>query len=230
MKYNKMVEGIFLRRPNRFIAHVEIQGKEEIVHVKNTGRCRELLPAGAQVWCSVSDNPKRKTGFDLITVKKGDYLINMDSQAPNAAVKEWLEQGGLGAVEHIRPEKNFGESRFDFYLERNGKGMFLEVKGVTLEEEGICRFPDAPTDRGAKHLRELMAAREAGFDAGVFFVIQMKPVKWLEPNDKTDPEFGKALREAHAAGVKVMAVDCLVTEDSMVVGNPVEVRLSESIS
>ena len=225
MKYGKMVPGIFLSRPNRFVAHVEINGKEEIVHVKNTGRCRELLPPGAKVFCSVSDNPGRKTKFDLITVKKGEYLINMDSQAPNTAAREWLLAGGLGEVELVRPESKFGDSRFDFYLERAGKGMYLEVKGVTLEEDGVCRFPDAPTERGAKHLRELIRAKEEGFDAGVLFVIQMKPVKYLEPNDKTDPAFGKALREAYAAGVKVMAVDAIVTENSMVIGDEVEVRL-----
>ncbi len=225
MKYKTMVPGIFLRRPNRFVAHVEIDGQEEIVHVKNTGRCRELLPPGARVWCEKSDNPNRKTKYDLITVEKGHYLINMDSQAPNAAVKEWLEAGGMGKWDLIRPEKTFGASRFDFYLERDGKGMFLEVKGVTLEEEGVCRFPDAPTDRGAKHLRELIQAREAGYDAGVLFVIQMKPVKYLRPNDETDPQFGAALRQAAAAGVQVMAVDCHVTEDSMEIRNFVEVRL-----
>ncbi len=225
MKYGTMVPGEFLRRPNRFVAHVNMGGREEIVHVKNTGRCRELLPPGAKVWCELSHNPNRKTKYDLITVQKGDYLINMDSQAPNAAVKEWLQNGGLGEAELIRPEKTFGDSRFDFYLERQGKGMYLEVKGVTLEEDGVCRFPDAPTERGAKHLRELIRAKEAGFDAGVLFVIQMKPVKWLEPNDATDPAFGRALREAAAAGVSVMAVDCIVTEDSMVIGDEVEVRL-----
>lgn len=225
MKYGTMVPGEFLRRPNRFVAHVNMGGREEIVHVKNTGRCRELLPPGARVWCELSHNPNRKTKYDLITVQKGDYLINMDSQAPNAAVKEWLQNGGLGEAELIRPEKTFGDSRFDFYLERQGKGMYLEVKGVTLEEDGICRFPDAPTERGAKHLRELIRAKKAGFDAGVLFVIQMKPVKWLEPNDATDPAFGRALREAAAAGVSVMAVDCIVTEDSMVIGDEVEVRL-----
>ena len=225
MRYGQMVKGKFLRRPNRFIAYVEIAGREEICHVKNTGRCRELLTPGAEVWCAVSDNPNRKTKYDLITVRKGDYLINMDSQAPNKAAQEWLEQGGFGKAELVRPEQKFGSSRFDFYLERGGKGMYLEVKGVTLEDGGVCRFPDAPTERGAKHLRELIAAKEAGFDAGVLFVIQMRPVRWLEPNDKTDPAFGKALREAAAAGVQVLAVDCAVTEDTMEIGDFVEVRL-----
>ncbi len=225
MDYSNMVPGRFLRRPGRFVAHVEIAGREEICHVKNTGRCRELLTPGAQVWCAAADNPGRRTKYDLITVRKGDYLINMDSQAPNAAVREWLERGGLGRAELVKPEQRFGQSRFDFYLEQDGNGMYLEVKGVTLETDGVCRFPDAPTERGAKHLRELMAAKEAGFDAGVLFVIQMRPVKWLEPNDQTDPAFGKALREAAAAGVRVMAVDCVVTEDSMEIGDFVEVKL-----
>ena len=228
MFYKNMVEGRFLARPNRFIAQVEIDGQVETVHVKNTGRCRELLQPGARVWCAGSDNPARKTKYDLITVEKGPYLINMDSQAPNQAARKWLEAGGLGPVELVKPEQTFGNSRFDFYLERQGRGMYLEVKGVTLENEGICRFPDAPTERGAKHLRELIAAKEAGFEAGVLFVIQMRPVRWLEPNDGTDPAFGAALREAAAAGVQVLAVDCFVTEDSMEIGGFVKVRLEEA--
>ena len=225
MQYRNMIEGRFLDRPNRFIAHVEIRGNVETVHVKNTGRCRELLQPGARVWCAGSDNPARKTKYDLITVEKGSYLINMDSQAPNAAVREWLEGGGLGPAELVLPEQRFGRSRFDFYLERAGKGMYLEVKGVTLEDQGICRFPDAPTERGARHLRELTAALEAGYDAAVLFVIQMRPVRWLEPNDRTDPAFGQALRQAAEAGVRVLAVDCHVTPESMEIGEGVEVRL-----
>ena len=225
MRYGEMTEGRFLERLNRFVARVEIGGQAETVHVKNTGRCRELLRPGARVWCAASDNPARKTQYDLITVEKGRYLINMDSQAPNAAVKEWLEAGGLGPAELVRPEQTYGSSRFDFFLRREGKGMYLEVKGVTLEEDGVCRFPDAPTERGARHLRELMAARAEGFDAAVLFVIQMRPVRWLRPNDKTDPAFGQALREAAAAGVQVLAVDCRVTPDTMEIGDFVEVRL-----
>lgn len=225
MKYERMEPGRFLRRPNRFVAHVEICGREEVCHVKNTGRCRELLTPGAEVWCAVSDNPTRKTKYDLVTVRKGDFLINMDSQAPNAAVRAWLAAGGLGKAELVKPEQKFGQSRFDFYLERGGRGMYLEVKGVTLEEAGVCRFPDAPTERGVRHLRELMAAKRAGYDAAVLFVIQMSPVRWLEPNDRTDPAFGAALREAHAAGVQILAVDCRVTENTMEIGSMVEVRL-----
>ena len=225
MKYGKMVPGKFLTRPNRFIAHVEIEGKQEVCHVKNTGRCRELLPPGAQVWCEVAGNPARKTKFDLITVKKGHRLINMDSQAPNAAVKEWLSAGGLGAVENLRPETVHGGSRFDFSFTLEGRPCLLEVKGVTLETDGVCAFPDAPTERGARHLRELAQAAREGYGAYVLFVIQMSDVQFLHPNDATDPEFGLALREAAAAGVQVMAMDCRVEIDGMTIGKPVEIRL-----
>ena len=220
-----MVPGIFLRRPNRFIAHIEIGGQEEVCHVKNTGRCRELLPAGAQVWCEVSDNPNRKTKYDLITVKKGDRLINMDSQAPNAAAKEWLLAGGLGQIENLKAETTHGQSRFDFSFTKDGRQCFLEVKGVTLENDGICAFPDAPTQRGAKHLTELAKAVRQGYGAYVLFVIQMENVKFLHPNDATDPAFGKALREAAAAGVEILAMDCRITENSMTIQNPVKIQL-----
>ena len=225
MRYKQIVPGIFLKRPNRFIAHIEIDGKEEIVHVKNTGRCRELLPVGAQVWCEKSENPARKTAYDLISVKKGTRIINMDSQAPNAAAKEWLEQGGLGKIENLRPESRHGDSRFDFSFTKDGVPCFLEVKGVTLETDGVCAFPDAPTTRGAKHLRELTELANSGYGAYVLFVIQMTDVKYLHPNDVTDPAFGKALREAAKAGVTVLAMDCQVTPDSMVIQSPIEVRL-----
>lgn len=225
MKYGHMVAGRFLARPNRFIAHVQINGQTEICHVKNTGRCKELLSIGAEVWCEQAANPNRKTKYDLITVKKGDRLINMDSQAPNIAAGEWLAAGGLGQVESIRPETFHGDSRYDFSFVKDGKTCFLEVKGVTLENDGVCAFPDAPTDRGAKHLRGLTQAVKDGFGAYALFVIQMADVKYLHPNDATDPEFGKALREAAENGVQVMAVDCQVTEDTMVIGSFVEVRL-----
>ena len=162
MQYGKMVEGRFLKRPNRFIAHVEIEGKEEICHVKNTGRCRELLPEGAKVWCLDAKSPTRKTRYDLIAVQKGERLINMDSQAPNQAAGEWLSSGGLGEITHLRPETKMGDSRFDFSFQKDGKDCFLEVKGVTLESDGICAFPDAPTMRGAKHLRELAELKKTG--------------------------------------------------------------------
>lgn len=225
MKYTDMIPGIFLARPNRFIAHVEIEGQTEVVHVKNTGRCRELLPVGAAVWCQKSGNPNRKTKYDLITVRKGSRLINMDSQAPNLAAKEWLSSGGLGTVEKLRAETKHGDSRFDFSFVKDGNICFLEVKGVTLENDGICAFPDAPTERGAKHLRGLTDAAKGGYGAYVLFVIQMTDVKYLHPNDSTDPEFGKALREAAANGVQVLAVDCQVTVDEMNIGKFVPVVL-----
>lgn len=220
-----MMMGRFLARPNRFIAHIAINGQTEVCHVKNTGRCRELLPEGATVWCQRSDNPNRKTKYDLITVQKGDRLINMDSQAPNAAAKEWLLRGGLGNLEDLRPETFHKESRFDFSFRKDGKLCFLEVKGVTLETNSVCAFPDAPTLRGTRHLQGLTEAVKEGFGAYVLFVIQMADVSYLHPNDTTDPAFGQALREAAAAGVTVLAVDCNVTESSMVIRNPVKVVL-----
>lgn len=220
-----MQPGIFRDRPNRFIAHVELDGKLETVHVKNTGRCRELLVPGAKVWCQRSENPARKTKFDLICVEKGPYLINMDSQAPNKAVQEWLLGGGMGQIRDLRPETVHGDSRFDFAFQKDGKQCYLEVKGVTLEDGGICAFPDAPTERGAKHLRGLQRAVTEGCVCYALFVIQMRPVLYLHPNDATDPAFGKALREAAAGGVHVLAVDCQVTPNSMTVGQTVEVRL-----
>jgi sugar fermentation stimulation protein A len=225
MQYPDMVTGIFLKRPNRFIAHVCIDGKEEICHVKNTGRCRELLPEGAKVWCQRSNNPARKTKYDLITVQKGDRLINMDSQAPNAAAREWLLGGGLGEISDLRSETVHGDSRFDFAFTMDGRKCFLEVKGVTLENDGVCAFPDAPTERGVKHLQCLTRAAQDGYGAFVLFVIQMADVKYLHPNDKTDPAFGSALRTAAENGVRVLAMDCAVTEDSMSIRMPVLVRL-----
>ena len=225
MHYQNLVPGRFLARPNRFIAHIEINGKEEICHVKNTGRCKELLTPGAQVWCEKSDNPARKTQYDLIAVQKGHRLINMDSQAPNAAVKEWLAGGGLGEIEGLKPESRHGDSRFDFSFTKDGIPCFLEVKGVTLENDGVCAFPDAPTDRGVKHLRGLTEAVENGFGGYVLFVIQMKDVRHLHPNDITDPAFGNALRNAAAGGVQILAMDCLVTENTMTIDQPVKVVL-----
>jgi sugar fermentation stimulation protein A len=225
MQYSDMTPGTFLARPNRFIAHVQIDGKTEICHVKNTGRCRELLIPGTAVWCQRAANPNRKTKFDLIAVQKGDRLINMDSQAPNTAAGEWLHSGGLGPVENIRPETFHGDSRYDFSFTKDGKPCLMEVKGCTLESDGICAFPDAPTERGAKHLRGLIRAVEEGFDCYVLIVIQMNNVKHFHPNDATDPEFGKALRDAARAGVKILAMDCDVTPDTMTIGKPVPVVL-----
>ncbi len=225
MYYSNMIPGEFLSRPNRFVAKVLIDGQSQTVHVKNTGRCRELLTPNATVWCQKSDNPNRKTQFDLITVKKEDRLINMDSQAPNIAAGEWLRAGGLGKIEDLKAETVHGDSRFDFSFTLEGKRCFLEVKGVTLENDGVCAFPDAPTDRGVKHLKGLTQAAKEGYGAFVLFVIQMPDVKYLHPNDATDPAFGAALREAAANGVTVLAMDCAVTEDSMAIRLPVLVKL-----
>jgi sugar fermentation stimulation protein A len=225
MQYQNMVPGIFRARPNRFIAHIEINGKLEICHVKNTGRCKELLTPGAKVWCQQFDSTSRKTKYDLICVQKGDILINMDSQAPNAAAKQWLLGGGLGKIENLKAEYTHGDSRFDFSFIKDGKLCFLEVKGVTLENDGVCAFPDAPTERGVKHLKGLTAAAKEGYGAFVLFVIQMADMKYLRPHDETDPAFGKALREAAANGVAVLAMDCAVTPDSMDIRLPVLVKL-----
>ena len=225
MKYDSMTPGIFLSRPNRFIAHVEIEGRKTLVHVKNTGRCRELLQPGAEVWCQESSNPNRKTKYDLITVRKGDRLINMDSQAPNIAAGEWLRNGGLGEIENLKAESVHGDSRFDFSFTLDGKPCFMEVKGVTLENDGVCAFPDAPTERGTKHLKGLTRLVQEGYGAFVLFVIQMPDVKYLHPNEATDPAFAAALREAAENGVTVLAMDCAVTEDTMEIRLPVLVRL-----
>ena len=227
MKYHTVKKGIFCSRPNRFIAYVKIDGREEVCHVKNTGRCRELLLPGATVYVEVADiqkNPERKTKYDLIAVEKpGIGLINMDSQAPNAAAYEWLKKRFPDA--EIRREVTYGASRFDLCMEKNGKTTFIEVKGVTLEQDGVAAFPDAPTVRGVKHIRELMAAKTAGYGAVILFVVQMKGISYLVPNDTTHPEFGAALREAASVGVEIMSVDCTVTPDSMTADRFVSVRL-----
>ena len=225
MHYSHVTEGIFLSRPNRFIAHVEINGKEDICHVKITGRCRELLIPGCHVWCACSDNLMRKTAYDLIAVQKGQKLINMDSQAPNAAAKQWLQSGGLGHIENLRAETVHEDSRFDFSFLKDGKLCFLEVKGVTLEKNGICAFPAAPTVRGVKHLQGLTRAVQAGYGGYVLFVIQMEQAYCLLPNDTTDPAFGNALRAAAKMGVQLIAVSCKVTPDSMNISACIPVNL-----
>ena len=225
MHYTNMTPGIFLARPNRFIAHIEIDGAVEVCHVKNTGRCRELLVPGCTVYCQRSDNPSRKTKFDLIAVQKGDRLINMDSQAPNKAAGEWLRKGGLGEISELRAEVKHGDSRYDFSFVKDGRRCFLEVKGCTLEHDGVCAFPDAPTERGARHIRGLTEAAGEGHGAYILFVIQMPDVKYIRPHDETDPEFGRALREAAANGVQVIAMDCAVDVDRIEVRLPVLVKL-----
>ncbi len=228
MKYPKIVEGTFLERPNRFIAKVEIRGNVETVHVKNTGRCRELLPYGATVYLADEEGKNRKTRYDLVAALKKDRIINMDSQAPNAVVKEALQQGLiLQDIISIKPEFTYGESRFDFFVETEGhsKGTFIEVKGVTLEKDNIVSFPDAPSERAVKHMEELIKAKKEGYDAYVLFVIQMRDVKFLTSNDITHKAFGDALRKAKEAGVKILAYDTIVTKDSMVLHQPVPVKL-----
>ena len=232
MKYEHIVEGRFIERPNRFIAYVDIDGKREKVHVKNTGRCRELLQPSAQVFLSYSDSETRSTAYDLVAVKKGDRMVNMDSQAPNVAVKEWLKVGEkhpvFGEITYVKPEKTYENSRFDFYVECGKRKIFIEVKGVTLENEGEVRFPDAPSERAVKHVEELIKARQDGYEVYVMFVIQMKDVKYFMPNDKTDPKFAQSLWEARKRGVKVLAYDCEVTENTMEIGEPVPVYLADT--
>lgn len=226
MTYDNIFEAVFLDRPNRFIAHVLLDGEKQVCHVKNTGRCRELLVPGAAVYVQKAANPARKTAYDLIAVWKGGRLINMDAAAPNKVFAEWLGAGGPGFVpELIRPECVHGDSRFDFYFEHGGKRAFAEVKGVTLEEDGVVRFPDAPTERGVKHLRGLARCVDEGFEACAVFIIQMKGVKFFEPNRATHPEFAQALAQAARAGVKLIALDCYVTKDSLTAGERVEIRL-----
>ena len=224
MKYERIVDGKFIERPNRFIAYVEIAGEKEMVHVKNTGRCAELLQSGATVYLQKSDNPERKTQWDLIGVKKGKRMINMDSQIPNKVVEEWIRKGNLFPdATLIKPETTYGQSRFDLYVEEGERKIFIEVKGVTLENDGVVKFPDAPTERGIKHLNELCDAVKEGYEAYVFFVIQMKGVKYFTPNRKTHAAFAEALRNAKEQGVNILAYDCKVTKDSIELANEVPV-------
>ena len=219
MKYKKTVRGRFIDRPNRFIAHVEIDGRTETVHVKNTGRCRELLLPGVTVILEDCDHPKRKTRYDLIAVyKEGFGLINMDSQAPNKAAGEWL---AAQDYDYVKPEYVYGASRIDFYMEKGDRKYLMEVKGCTLEVDGIGYFPDAPTERGAKHLRELAGAAAAGYEAILAFVIQMEGIGEVRPNTATDPAFAAALKAAEEAGVRIWYLPCRVEEDELeIMGNP----------
>lgn len=227
MQYDHIVRGTFRARPNRFIALVEIDGREEVCHVKNTGRCQELLVPGATVYLDHSDNPKRKTAYDLVAVEKGARLINMDAQAPNRVFAEWAAGGGfLPHLCSIRPEVTFGASRFDFRLEtEEGKVIWVEVKGVTLEENGLARFPDAPTERGVKHIQELQRTVEAGDGAVLFFVVQMEGIQSVQPNDATHPAFGAALRQAAKQGVQVLARGCRVEPSRLEMAEEIPVVL-----
>lgn len=231
MKYSKIIKGSFLSRPNRFIAKVLIDGNEETVHVKNTGRCRELLIPGVTVYLYVSDNPGRKTKYDLIAVEKirdgkTPLLVNMDSQVPNTVAHEWLRESGIFSENAlIRREVTYGKSRFDFYIEDGERKAFLEVKGVTLENDGVASFPDAPTERGVKHINELIECVKNGYEGYILFVIQMKEILFMTPNDVTHKAFGDALRNAEKSGVKILAVDCVITPDSIICDKNVEVKL-----
>lgn len=232
MQYRNIQRGSFRARPNRFIAYVELEGEPVVVHVKNTGRCRELLLPGAAVYLERADTPNRKTLFDLVAVEKEragkpPLLINMDAQAPNKVFEEWAREGGfLPGLTLLRPETTYGNSRFDFYWEESsGRRGFVEVKGVTLEENGHARFPDAPTQRGVKHVEELTACRGAGYEAMICFILQMGEMRLFSPNDATHPAFGDALRRASRAGVELLALGCAVTPDSLRAAEPVEIEL-----
>lgn len=226
MQYQAVKKGIFLHRPNRFIAQVEIDGHIETIHVKNTGRCRELLIPGVTVYLEESGNPNRKTRFDLIAVEKGPLLINMDAQAPNQVFREWAQSGAFRPdLALLRPETTWGKSRFDFYWEGGGKKGFVEVKGVTLEVDGLALFPDAPTERGVKHLEELIACRQEGYEAAMCFVVQMSGMTAFSPNESTHPAFGDALRRARAAGVELLAYTCRVAPNQLSLDAPLPIYL-----
>lgn len=226
MIYKNIRRAYFIDRPNRFIANIEIDGEKALCHVKNTGRCKELLTERAKIFVQESDACGRKTKYDLISVYKGDRLVNIDSQVPNTVFKEWAAGGGLFYdIKDIRPEYRIGASRFDFYIEADGKKSIVEVKGVTLERDGAALFPDAPTERGVKHLRGLAECAKRGYDAYIVFIVQMKGVLYVAPNMETHPAFGADLLDASMNGVHMLAMDCLVTEDSITVDRPLEVRL-----
>lgn len=224
MKYNNIVKGEFVDRPNRFIANVIINGKTEVCHVKNTGRCKELLIKGATVYLQKADNPNRKTKYDLIAVQKGDRLINMDSQIVNSVAIEYLPKM-FDDITYIKPECKYGNSRFDIYVETKTDKIFVEVKGVTLENDGVVRFPDAPTERGVKHLKELQKAVTEGYRAYVLFVVQMDNVLYFEPNRETHPEFAETLKNVREKGVNVIACQCDVTPESITIKNQIPVKI-----
>lgn len=227
MTYPNTLPAVFLSRPNRFVAQVLLEGAEVTVHVKNTGRCRELLIPGVRVWLTKSGNPKRKTAYDLIAVEKGARLINLDAQAPNAVFAQWAQAGHfIPGLDSLKAEQTFGDSRFDFSWTAGKRRGFVEVKGVTLEEDGTVYFPDAPTQRGVKHLRGLMDCLSQGYEAAVCFIVQMEGVDFFSPNDRTHPAFGDALREAAKAGVQILALDCTVKENAITARAPVALCLS----
>ena len=229
VRYGKTVRGTFVSRPNRFIAKVLVEGKEETVHVKNTGRCREILVPGTQVVLEDSRNPSRKTRYDLIAAYKGGNLINIDSQSPNKAFGEFITESGIfGGTPAVHPEYSHGDSRFDFYIESEGRRIFVEVKGVTREFDGVCMFPDAPTERGLKHLRGLERCVEEGYEAYLALVVQMKGMHVFVPDYETHPEFGREMERAEEMGVGILVYDCVVTEDSMYVDSPVPHRYRHS--
>ena len=226
MIYENILPAVFVDRPNRFIAHVELNGRLEVCHVKNTGRCRELLIPGCRVYVQHQSSPTRKTAYDLIAVEKGERLLNMDANAPNRVFNEYVRAGRfLRGWSVIRPETTHGESRFDFYLESPGHRLFAEVKGVTLEDDGVMRFPDAPTERGVKHLEGLARCVQEGYEAWAVFVIQTEDVRWMEPNRRTHPAFADAMRHAAQAGVHLLALDCHTEPDRLEICRPVEIRL-----
>ncbi|WP_105614579.1 DNA/RNA nuclease SfsA [Vallitalea okinawensis] len=219
MQYkNDIIEATFLERPNRFIAHVLIDGKEEVVHVKNTGRCREILVEGVKVYLEQASNPNRKTKYSLISAYKGERLINIDSQIPNAIIENAVKDNkikGIDQTTFVKREVTYGKSRFDLYYETEKSKGFIEVKGATLEIDGMITFPDAPTERGTKHVLEMIDAVKAGYEGSIIFLVQMKDVDYFTPNKKMDPDFSKALKRAHKAGVRILAYDCIVTKDSI---------------
>lgn len=226
MTYDNVVGGKFISRPNRFIAKVYVNGNEEVCHVKNTGRCREILLPGADVFLQRSDKTDRKTKFDLISVYKGNELINIDSQAPNKVFGEWATQSGFfGKIDYIKPEYTYKNSRFDFYIEAENKKILVEVKGVTLEENGVVSFPDAPTERGIKHINELLSAKADGFEAYLFFIIQMEKCRHFTPNREKHPEFADALEHASKNGVEIRALNCKVSKQNLDASGFVEVRI-----
>lgn len=226
MRYQKLEEAIFLKRPNRFVAHIRIGGREEICHVKNTGRLGELLIPGAKVLVEPAGDKNRKTKYSLICVWKDGQWVNIDSQAPNKVAEEWIGEGNLFKnVTLIKKEKVYGNSRFDLYVETEEEKWFIEVKGVTLNVNGRAMFPDAPTERGLKHVEELIACRQEGYQAAVLFVAQMKGITAFSPYEERQPAFAKALRDAREAGVKIIAVDCIVDEDSIFMDSFLPVQL-----